>query len=287
MPTKKYTKAELEAWVSGWNLPDDKKQAVVAALGDDAVVGHVGESIFMRQDYDRSYNELTQERAAIAQKQNEVLTLETQLTQWREENNPKFETAVAEAAQAKDELTRMTHAYIQHGHSLSELGNGDEPPKPSAAPAAVFDDSKYVSKEDMAKIVPALASFTPQYQAIVQEHFKLTGEYPDGDKILAEVYKGKTARAAWEETHGIAAIREKKNEELVEQRIAAAVKDAETKIRTEMAIDPAARRDQAASNSFGSAIAGALAPDADAMMKADQASRNRAAAALENFDPRL
>jgi len=285
MPTKKYTKEELESWVNSMGLPDDKKATLLSALGDEAVLGHVGESILMRQDYDRSYGELTRERENLQSKQQEVLDMEKQLVEWRDENNPKFSQALEESERLKKELKTLTDAYIGKGGSVSELSTGTPPPPAKPDDKPPFDTSSFVSKDDLSKVVPALTQWPVQFQRIAQEHFKLTGEYPDGEKILAEVYKGKSAQQAWEDTHGIPAIRAQKQQEHFEAELKAAREDERAKVMTEMAVDPAARRDNA-TGSFSSALALAN-EDPSAAVVADQNSRAKAAKLLEGFDPRL
>ena len=171
--------------------------------------------------------------------------------------------------------------------SLADLGKPVEtPPKPEDKPRD--DDGRYVSREDYEKTmkatVPALAQWTAQAMQIDREHFELTGQHPDLDKVLAEVYKGKSARDAWESTHGIPALRAAKQESDIEARVAAAVKDAETRVRTELALNPAARREDSATKGFAEAL-GQVAADPAAITRADAASRARAVTALDGFSP--
>jgi len=284
-----YTKEELEEWVKGFNVSDDKKKVLLETLADPEVLSEVGKGVLRQSDYSRKMDALTEERQELQAKQTAVLELEDQLVKWREENNPVLATALSERDRMKGELEKLTNAYINKGGSLSELGTMDTDSKSKEPEKPAFDESKYVPRSEyedaLKKTVPALAQWTAEAMEIDREHFALTGQHPDMRKVLAEVYKGKDARAAWEETHGIAAIRQQKNEEAVLARIAAAEKDVETRIRTEIALDPSARRDQP-SKGFQDALAEAAGDDGNALAAADQASRARAMAALEGFDPR-
>jgi len=288
MPTKKYSKDELADWVNKMGLPEEKKTMLLSALGDEAVVGHIGEAILMRSDYDKSYNELTQERQNIAAKQQEVIALEQQLIEWRDENNPKFESALAERERLQTELKQVTDAYIAKGGSLSEFGKPPVAQPPAAPAAAAFDESKYIARDEYEKAmkatVPALAQWTAQALQIDREHFELTGTHPDLDKVLAEVYKGKPARQAWEESHGIADIRAKKAEESVLQRIEAAKAEERSRVLTEQAVDPHARADNGQVKGFLEGLTVGT-DDATKVAQNDAMSRARASKALEGFNP--
>jgi hypothetical protein len=278
------TNFELEAWVNDFEVSDDEKKALLTALNKPQIVAKLKDSVLRQSDYSRKLDEMRTEKESLSAKQQEVLDMEKQLVEWRDENNPKFSQALEESERLKKELKTLTDAYIGKGGSVSELSTGTTPPaKVDEKPA--FDTSSFVSKDDLSKVVPALTQWPVQFQRIAQEHFKLTGEYPDGEKILAEVYKGKSAQQAWEDTHGIPAIREQKQKEHFEAELKAAREDERAKVMTEMAVDPAARRDNA-TGSFSTALALAN-EDPSAAVVADQNSRAKAAKLLEGFDPRL
>jgi len=287
MPTKKYSKDELTSWVNSMGLPEEKKAMVLSALGDEAVLGHVGEALLMRADYDRSYSELTQEREELAAKNQRVLEVERQLIAWREENNPKFEAALIERDRLAADLEKATAAYLQKGGSLAELGKPLESPTP-VPPVNTFDESKYIPRDEYEKAmkatVPALAQWTAQALQIDREHFELTGQHPDLDKVLGDVYKGKSARQAWEDTHGIAAIRATKAEEQMLARIEVAKAEERSRVLTEQAVDSHARADNGQTKSFldGLAIG---SDDALKIAQNDALSRARASKALEGFNP--
>ena len=282
-----YTKEQLEDWVKGFKVGDDKKAELLKILADPELLPEIGNAVMRQSDYSRQMDEIRDERSAIATKQQEVLAIEDRLVAWREENNPKYEAALADATAAKAERDLLVNAYIAKGGSLADLGKPVEAlPKPEDQPRA--DDGRYVSREDYEKTmkatVPALAQWTAQAMQIDREHFELTGQHPDLDKVLAEVYKGKSARDAWESTHGIPALRAAKQESDIEARVAAAVKDAETRVRTELALNPAARREDSATKGFAEAL-GQVAADPAVITRADAASRARAVTALDGFSP--
>jgi len=279
-----YTKEQLEEWVKGFKVADDKKTQLLQLLADPEILPEIGNGVMRQSDYSKKLDEMRTERESLSAKQQEVLDMEKQLVEWRDENNPKFSQALEESERLKKELKTLTDAYIGKGGSVLELSTGTPPPA-KADEKLVFDTSSFVSKDDLSKVVPALTQWPVQFQRIAQEHFKLTGEYPDGEKILAEVYKGKSAQQAWEDTHGIPAIREQKQKEHFEAELKAAREDERAKVMTEMAVDPAARRDNA-TGSFSSALALAN-EDPSAAVVADQNSRAKAAKLLEGFDPRV
>ena len=287
-PTKKYSKQELEDWINSWDLTADEKQSVLSTLGNEKVVGYLGEGVLSRRESDRLYRELQDERASITTKQQEVIALEQQLIEWRDENNPKFESALAERERLQTELKQVTDAYIAKGGSLSEFGKPPVAQPPAAPAAAAFDESKYIARDEYEKAmkatVPALAQWTAQALQIDREHFELTGQHPDLDKVLAEVYKGKPARQAWEESHGIADIRAKKAEEQVLARIEAAKQEERSRVLTEQAVDPHARVDNGQVKGFLDGLVIGT-DDATKVAQNDAMSRARASKALEGFNP--
>jgi len=278
-----YTKEQLEEWVKGFKVADDKKTQLLQLLADPEILPEIGNGVMRQSDYSKKLDEMRVEREAVEEQKQLVLSRRQELEGWYDTNSPLYTKALEDLDKAKVELARMTDAYIKQNGSLPTLTDTPPPAKPDDKPP--FDASSFVSKDDLSKVVPALTQWPVQFQKIAQEHFQLTGEYPDGEKILAEVYKGKSARQAWEDTHGIPAIRERKQKEHFEAELKAAREDERAKVMTEMAVDPAARRDNA-TGSFSSALALAN-EDPSAAVVADQNSRARAAKSLEGFDPRL
>ena len=278
-----YTKEQLEEWVKGFKVADDKKAQLLQLLADPEILPEIGNGVMRQSDYSKKLDEMRDEQTALDEQRQVVAARTTELEGWYDTNSSLYAKAVGDLEKAKAELARMTDAYIKQNGSLPTLTDTSPPAKPDDKPP--FDTSSFVSKDDLSKVVPALTQWPVQFQRIAQEHFKLTGEYPDGEKILAEVYKGKSAQQAWEDTHGIPAIREQKQKEHFEAELKAAREDERAKVMTEMAVDPAARRDNA-TGSFSSALALAN-EDPSAAVVADQNSRAKAAKLLEGFDPRL
>lgn len=282
-----YTKEELEDWVKGFKVSDDKKAKLLETLADPDLLPEIGQAIMRQSDYSRKMDALTSEKQEIESKQSEVLARETELQTWYDTNSPLYTKAVEDRDKLKADLAKMTTEYVNKMGSLPDL-NGQQPP-PKTEDKLAFDDSKYVSRDEYEKAlkatVPALAQWTAQAMQIDRENFELTGKHADLDKVLAEVYKGKDARAAWEETHGIAAVRQQKQEEHIAAQIEAARKDERAKVLTEQALDPNARRDQA-TKGFFEALSERSGDEASALAAADQASRARAISQLEGFDPR-
>lgn len=255
------TNFELTSWLKSLGLGDESVKNVVAAMGTDAekVAPTIKSQVMAQSDYSRAMDELRTKEDSL--KQEYVTKTEQEMTALaaaRSEFDTRYQTALKERVEAQNrlalvqaEIDRVAAEYAVPDDALkairTQLTTAAPPATapPAATPPPAVDPSKFMSMERFAKEADAYSRLPIEYMAIAEEHRELFGSSPfirkDGqsamDKALARARKDNVPLStAWEREFNVAAKREEVREAAIQSRIEAARKEAEQKVRSELAL---------------------------------------------------
>ena len=240
--------------LNGW-LEEATKRAGLSAEERKTLEGVLGskpgfttyleESGLRQSDYDRKMNKLKEEHeqrlAEIAEKEAAADRFATQNGEWYAQNNSAFIKAQKDIATLREKeaaLTeRMRGLATRYGVPEEEL-NIPAPVAPAVPDAAApaFDTSKFVSRDEAMKEMAAMPLVTAELQELAEDHRDLFGKPLRGAKDLVQkaIKANKSIRQVWEEENKVADRRKANEEAAINKRIEDAVRERETKIRSEV-----------------------------------------------------
>lgn len=265
------TNFELTSWLKSLGLGDESVKNVVAAMGTDAekVAPTIKSQVMAQSDYSRAMDELRTKEDSL--KQEYVTKTEQEMTALaaaRSEFDTRYQTALKERVEAQNrlalvqaEIDRVAAEYAVPDDALkairTQLTTAAPPATapPAATPPPAVDPSKFMSMEQFTKEAAAYSRLPIEYMRIGAEHRSLFGVDPfigDAtgqtimDKVLNRAQAGDVGtdgkryklslRDAWEREFNVAAKREEVREAAIQSRIEAARKEAEQKVRSELAL---------------------------------------------------
>lgn len=237
-----YTKEQLEQWINGWNISADKKQAALASLGDPDIASQIGAGVLMRSDYSKRQDELATKQTELDRNASETMQLRSQLETWKQTNEPLYQQALTKLGSLQKQAGALARAYTEGGGDLTTLSLEDdfEPPEPKKADTAPpVDLSGYVKADAAAAQAVGLTKVNARLYKLGQQHKQLFGNDDAFDPEALVDYamqKKVSLDEAWAEQHKVAERRAALQEEQIQSRIAAAVKDKETELLTRQAL---------------------------------------------------
>lgn len=207
------------------------------------------EGMVLRQsDYSRSMNDLKKAQGDLSAA-NDRLTQE--IAEWAQrqasdgevskKQQAALEKAQQQALKAEQALRRVAGEVGIDADKLLE-GTTVVPPKPE--PVAP-DLSGYAKVEHLGPTLRSLLHLPAQLRKIENEHFKLFGEWPDSEAIIAEVEKRASTpnnqkstdpRTVWEELHQVPTKRADVEKARIDGLIAEAEKRGREAAASEMAV---------------------------------------------------
>jgi hypothetical protein len=199
-------------------------------------------------------NKLKEEHQArlqeVAEKEQAADAFATKNGQWFSENNSKFTKAQKDLEDARIKeaqlVERMKRLGTQYGVPEEEL-NIPVSVAPVAPAAPAFDEKRFVSREDGERELRGTLFFQAEIDDLMDEHramfgkgFKKAEFTAKALKIAGQPGNTKKLRDIWEEEFKVAEKRKEIQDKEVDARIASAVQERETKIRSELQL-PAPR----------------------------------------------
>jgi len=259
----------LNSWVDSLaqagKLTEDEKKSMQAVLSAHPEATEFVKSGYMAQsEFSRHMDELRTKEEGLKQEYLSKTEQELQaLAGARSEFDTRYQKAISDRievenrlALVKGEIDRVAAEYAIPDDALKNIRAGatttppPTTPPPTQQPA--FDASKYMTMEQFSKEAGAYTVLPIEYMAIAEEHRDLFGSSPfvrkNGqsamDVALARAKKDKVPlQTAWEREFNVAAKREEVREAGVNARIEAARKEAEQKVRSELALQGTPVRD--------------------------------------------
>ena len=249
--------AWLEEATKRANIPAEDRKILEGVIAKNTgLQTYLEESGLRQSDYDRNMNKLKTEHAArlqeVADKEAAADRFATQNGEWFNQNNGKFTKATQdlEAARVKEAqlVERMKALATRYGVPEEEL-NIPVSAAPAAAAAAVpaFDEKRFVNREEAERELRGSLFFQAELDDLVDEHRALFGKgFKKAEftkkalQVAGTAGNTKKLRDIWEDEFKVADKRKELQDKDVEARIATAVQERETKIRSELQL-PAPR----------------------------------------------
>ena len=249
--------AWLEEATKRANIPAEDRKILEGVIAKNAgLATYLEESGLRQSDYDRKMNKLKEEHQArlqeVADKEAAADRFAAQNGDWFEKNNSKFTKANAdlEAARVKEAqlVERMKRLGTQYGVPDEELNIPTSATlAASAAAVPTFDEKRFVNRDEAERELRGSLFFQAELDDLIDEHKQLFGKGFKKAEFTAKALKvagtagnTKKLRDIWEEEFKVADKRKEIQDKDVEARIATAVQDRETKIRSELQL-PAPR----------------------------------------------
>ena len=242
--------ANLQAWLEEASkragLSSEEVANLNAVFGkNEKLANYVEESGLRQSDYDRKMNTLKAEHQArleeIAEKERQADQFAARNGEWYNENNAKFQKTQKEleALRVKEAtlVTKMKSVAERYGVPEEELEIpvSAAPVTPAAAVPA-FDATKFMGRDEAMEFGRNLPIVTAELNEIAEDHRDLFGKALRNQKgIIEKALKvGKSIRQVWEEENKVADRRKANEEAAINKRIEDAVRERETKIRSEV-----------------------------------------------------
>ena len=213
-----FTATELQEWVKGLGLPEDKAKVVLESFGAPEVLTKVGDSILARSDYSRSMDKLKTDEATlradfakkVADEEKKTLDYSTSVGNWKKEK----ETVLLEATRKREEAeARLTSIQGKIKEIAPTYGIPEDQLTSMMTPVVTTrkaDDpphdpmtGKYVSEENFNKIVKDYAKLPAIITTLEREHMRLFGVDAEMPDWMAMVEQGKPLKLAWEEKYKV------------------------------------------------------------------------------------
>jgi hypothetical protein len=213
-----FTATELQEWVKGLGLPEDKAKVVLESFGAPEVLTKVGESVLARADYSRGMDKLKADETAlradlakkIADEEAKTVAYSKEVGKWKQdkeavlaEATKKREEAEARLTAVQGKLKEIAPTYGIPEDQISTLMTpikitpaGDTPPRD-------VDSGKWVSKDEYNRALldmPLVAAIISELQ---EEHRSLFGSTEPMPKWSEMVKQGKPLRQNWEERYKV------------------------------------------------------------------------------------
>ena len=238
--------SEVDSWLQELDLTPEEKAVLEPVLTKGTRQEKVKGSVLRQSEFSKRMQALDKQKAdteaAIAEKERLVAEDAAALGTWKQKADSEM---AANAKALEDERVKsfrlqekMKSLAAQQGVDPKEWGvddNAPPPPKPSVDPAAL--DSRYLSRDDAAKIVNDVKSnpfIAAELEDIVDEHRGLFGKGLNRRELVTNALKNKrTLREEWEATNEVPKIREELKEKEINARIEARVSEERTKILSE------------------------------------------------------
>ena len=215
-----FTATELQEWVKGLGLPEDKAKVVLESFGAPEVLTKVGDSILARADYSRSMDALkakeTQLQADLAKKiadeEKKTLDYSTSVGKWKEEKEKVLKEAIAAREAAEGRVTEIqgkikeiapTYAIPEDQLSSILIPVSTSTPKNDPTIRPRDEERKYVGVEEFNRTVTSYAKLPAIITVLEREHIKLFGPEAEMPDWIALVEQGKPLKAAWEEKYKV------------------------------------------------------------------------------------
>lgn len=234
----------LEEATKRAGLSAEERRLLEGVVSKPGLSTYLEESGLRQSDYDRKMNKLKEEHeqrlAEIAEKEAAVDRFAAQNGQWYSENSGKLTKAERDLQTLREKEAALTEKMrglaTRYGVPEDEL-NLPTPTTPAAATAApAFDTSKFVSRDEALKEMAAMPLVTAELQELAEDHRDLFGKPLRGTKELVQkaIKANKSIRQVWEEENKVADRRRANEEAAINKRIEDAVRERETKIRSEL-----------------------------------------------------
>lgn len=250
--------AWLEEATKRANIPAEDRKILEGVFAKNAgLATYLEESGLRQSDYDRNMNKLKTEHAArlqeITDKEAAADRFVAQNGQWYSENNGKFQKAMKDLEDLRVERAqlaeRMKGLGARYGVPEDEL-NIPASAAPVAAPAVAvpaFDEKRFVNRDEAERELRGSLFFQAELDDLVDEHRALFGKgFKKAEftkkalQVAGTAGNTKKLREIWEDEFKVADKRKELQDKDVEARIATAVQERETKIRSELQL-PAPR----------------------------------------------
>ena len=251
--------AWLEEATKRANIPAEDRKILegVFAKNKQGMETYLEESGLRQSDYDRKMNALKSEHETrlqeVAAKEQAADRFATQNGEWFNQNNGKFTKATQdlEAARVKEAqlVERMKALATRYGVPEDELNipASAAPAVPAAAAVPSFDEKRFVNREEAERELRGSLFFQAELDDLVDEHRALFGKgFKKAEftkkalQVAGTAGNTKKLREIWEDEFKVADKRKELQDRDVEARIATAVQERETKIRSELQL-PAPR----------------------------------------------
>lgn len=242
-----FTATELQEWVKGLGLPEDKAKVVLESFGAPEVLTKVGESVLARQDYSRNMDRLKAEEdrlkadfaKKVADEEKKTLDYSTSVGNWKKEKEAvlneatrKREEAEARLSAVQGKIKEIAPTYAIPEDQLSSILTPitKEPERREDPPRR--EDGTYISKEEFNKTVTSYAKLPAIITVLEREHMKLFGANAEMPDWIGMVDEGKPLRQAWEDKYKVADRRAAIAKEQHDREIAEAEKRGEEAARS-------------------------------------------------------
>ncbi len=250
--------AWLEEATKRANIPAEDRKILEGVIAKNAgLATYLEESGLRQSDYDRKMNKLKEEHQSrlqeVADKEAAADAFATKNGQWFSENNSKFTKAQRDLEDARVKeaqlVERMKGLATRYGVPEDELNIpvSAAPASPAAPAVPAFDEKRFVSREDGERELRGTLFFQAEIDDLMDEHRAMFGKGFKKAEFTAKALKvagtpgnTKKLRDIWEEEFKVADKRKELQDKDVEARIASAVQERETKIRSELQL-PAPR----------------------------------------------
>jgi hypothetical protein len=216
-----FTATELQEWVKGLGLPEDKAKVVLESFGAPEVLAKVGDSVLARADYSRNMDRLKAEedrlKADFAKKvtdeEKKTLDYSTSVGNWKKEKETILADAVKKREEAEARLTavqakikEIAPTYAIPEDQLTSImtpvvASNNDRRDSNVRPRD--EDGTYISKEEFNKTVTSYAKLPAIITVLEREHMKLFGVDAEMPDWIALVEQGKPLKAAWEEKYKV------------------------------------------------------------------------------------
>jgi hypothetical protein len=212
-----FTATELQEWVKGLGLPEDKAKVVLESFGAPEVLTKVGESVLARADYSRSMDKLKADEAAlkadfakkIADEEKKTLDYSTSVGNWKKEK----ETVLVEATRKREEAeARLTAVQAKMKEIAPTYGIPEDQLSSIMTPVVTTerrdppkdpDTGKFVSAETFNSTVLNYAKLPGIIVTLEREHMRLFGPDSEMPDWTAMIEAGKPLKQAWEEKYKV------------------------------------------------------------------------------------
>lgn len=181
-----FTAAELESWVTGLGLSEDKKKVVLEAMGAEAVLPKVGETILMRADYSKNLDALAKDKERLEAEYKQKVAAEDKfresLSGWKTEAEQKYEASLKKAreesetrlAASRDKIKSLAERYSIPEEEVKDLLAAPAT-APRTEPVRDPDTGKFMSREEYSREAQSYVKLPAIMVGLDREYYKLFG----------------------------------------------------------------------------------------------------------------
>lgn len=193
------TKEELVAWLGSLGLSADQQKLVLPALGSEAVMSKVGESVMMRADYSRKSDELKKQEQKNTEYYTSVTGWKADADETYQQTKRDLEAANNNLAIIRNRVNTLKTSYAIDDEDLKDLNLAEgtaaaaaaaNTSAAAAAAAAAAGNSGYLPKEQYERDVNTFRGEFPFIPAILNDvnnkHMALFGKPIENQEALVD-----------------------------------------------------------------------------------------------------